>query len=205
MLDHDIARWLLVTIGLGVFFAANYLPQFRRAAAPTPHAPLTPDDTAVTVSVSKPAPYSHTLKTLADLMLYRQMVRAGTARSDDPDDHLPPLKCPPCKGSSYKWNRLEAKCERCEGTGELPGEFAIFPKCQMCKGSGYEYNRLEKYCTTCRGIGRRVPASNSKAGFIIGDRPPKDFPATHYTVERVAGVKGGRNLRPPQSRARAWL
>jgi hypothetical protein len=184
VLGHETVRWLFCISGFAVVVVANLLPYFRRPKAqlvPVPSTAAPAKSTALVVQPEKPPPPANTpaapvgkhVKMLSfepasipDLMLYRKMVRAGTAHSDNPCDHLAPLQCKPCKGTGFKWARLEATCQLCGGTGELPGEYAQFPDCQLCFGRGLEFGRLEKFCSTCGGISKRVPemANRSPAG-----------------------------------------
>jgi hypothetical protein len=162
MLDHDIARWLFCITGIGLFVAASRLPHFRpmkTSVAKPSQAARQPSLSSMQSSPPESSiePLLYAPKSLADLMLVRQMVRAGKLSSSDPDDMIPPMTCPLCEGNGRKWGRYEAICSKCGGTGELPGEFSEFPKCIVCGGNGRKFGRYERLCDTCNGLGVRIP------------------------------------------------
>jgi hypothetical protein len=158
MLDHELARWVFVIGGLGLFFAAQRLPHFksRRGVLLSGDARDLPKDNGTLNSELIRVPQFNPA-TIGDLMVHRQMVRAGKTSSPDPADMIPPMKCPLCEGNGRRWGRYEAICNKCGGTGELPGELLTFPKCRVCGGNGRKYGRYEEQCGMCYGLGVRIP------------------------------------------------
>jgi hypothetical protein len=175
MIDHETARWTLFILGFGYFLFANRLSHFWQKktapmAVPSSTVPARstarvvqpkPEQSPPAVQVARPQPrkkpFSYNAATIADLMLFRQMVRAGTARSDDPADLLPPMTCPQCEGNGLLWSRYQSECPNCGGTGELPGELLQYPKCILCDGNGLKFGRYQADCPACNGLGVRIP------------------------------------------------
>ncbi|MGE3243871.1 MAG: hypothetical protein AB7G28_03305 [Pirellulales bacterium] len=159
ILSHDIVRTGLCLLGLTIIVVVN-LPKLRGLLETFHGVTASPSPATITTvvkSTALPKIPRFTPATIADFMLHRRMVREGKTGSNDPADSIPPMRCPLCKGSGLKWNRIEAICSKCGGTGELPGELSHYPKCQICKGTGHKFGRIEAECDVCAGYGVRIP------------------------------------------------
>lgn len=166
LLGHEAIRWVLFIAGMSIVVLVNILPRVRRPSVVAPQPMTAASNALVTQSRPKhnsvapsPAPAIPRFNpaTIGDLMVFRQMVRTGKVRSDAPEDSIPPMKCPICKGKGLRWGRYEDICTQCGGTGELPGELSHFPRCQICSGTGLKYGRYEAHCHVCNGLGVRIP------------------------------------------------
>lgn len=140
VIDQDVARSICALAGLAILLMAFVWPMIRAWGRPR------------TVKLREP-------ESLEDLIVFRQMARAGRIKGIEPATVLPPKQCPICKGNGRKWGRYEDHCELCESTGELPGELLAYPTCVSCEGSGLRFGKYEQFCDVCKGLGVRLPKS----------------------------------------------